>query len=113
ALEAVGLELRGTELVVLSACQTGLGEVRNGEGVAGVRQGLLLARAPARGRTPLRGGGEATAPLMARLFANPAQRTSPASAMRDAQLRLIHERRAGAGGTAHPFFWAALTLTGR
>lgn len=110
--EVVTLDLRGTKLVILSACDTGLGRVQYGEGVAGLRQAFLIAGAECvlANLWPVR-DDQAEQAVVA-FFGELAKGGSKAAALHTAQCAMIRQRRAS-GGAAHPAFWAAFELTGR
>jgi CHAT domain-containing protein/tetratricopeptide (TPR) repeat protein len=112
AKEILGMDLRGTRLVALSACQTGLGKVVRGDGVRGLHQAFQLAGAKTVLATLWSVPDEETSALTRTLFGNLAKnKSSVAAALRQAQRDKIIKDREEFGST-HPFYWGAFTVTG-
>ncbi|MCY7376347.1 MAG: CHAT domain-containing protein [Pyrinomonadaceae bacterium] len=107
ALEASGLNLWGTKLVVLSACDTGLGEVKNGEGVYGLRRAFVLAGAESLVMSLWSVSDYATRELMTDYYKNLKQGTGRGAALRQVQLEMLKKN-----GRRHPFYWAAFIQSG-
>jgi CHAT domain-containing protein len=112
AEEVASLNLGGVEWAVLSACQTGVGEIRAGEGVLGLRRAFQVAGA----RTVIMSlwsvEDDATRLWMQALYEGRLRRTlDTAHAMREASLSVLRARRA-AGQSTSPFFWAAFVAAG-
>ena len=110
ALEITGMDLYGTELVVLSACDTGVGEVMAGEGVFGLRRAFALAGAQNLMMSLWPVSDEITANQMKAFYRN-LQKLPPAEALRQAQLETIKELK-DAYGVAAPSLWAPFILQG-
>ena len=108
ALEASQLNLLGTQLVVLSACETGLGEVANGEGVYGLRRAFALAGAETQLMSLWNVSDYGTQSLMARYYENLTAGMGRSEALRVVQLEMIEQ----GGEYSHPYYWAAFILAG-
>jgi CHAT domain-containing protein len=107
ALEAAALGLAGTELVVLSACETGVGDVRTGEGVFGLRRAFMAAGAETLVISLWRVDDDATRQLMTEFYRRLAKREGRAEALRQAALTLLRDP-----AHRHPFYWASFISTG-
>jgi CHAT domain-containing protein len=108
ALEAAGLDLSGTKLVVLSACDTGVGDVLNGEGVQGLRRALVLAGSESQVMSLWPVSDEATKDLMIPYYKALQQGEERSEGLRRVQLRMLRGRM----GRRHPFYWAAFIQSG-
>ena len=92
------------DLVTLSACETGLGDVENGDDVIGLTRGFLYAGAKSIVASLWPVSDKATAYLMKRFYAN-LKKMPRASALRRALIATKEKFQ-------HPFFWSAFNLTG-
>jgi len=99
----------GSPLVMLSACETGLGKQSRGEGVIGLARAFMYAGAPTVGVSLWSVADLSTAELMSEFYKHllTEEPASPSSALRAAQLTMIEGKRFGA-----PFHWAAFVLVG-
>ncbi|MEO8434597.1 MAG: CHAT domain-containing tetratricopeptide repeat protein [Pyrinomonadaceae bacterium] len=107
ALEASGLNLWGTKLVVLSACDTGLGEVKNGEGVYGLRRAFVLAGAESLVMSLWPISDYSTRTLMTNYYRNLKLGMGRGPALRQVQLDLLKRNK-----ELHPFYWANFIQSG-
>jgi CHAT domain-containing protein/tetratricopeptide (TPR) repeat protein len=99
----------GSPLVMLSACETGLGREKRGEGVIGLTRAFMYAGAPTVGVSLWSVADKSTADLMSDFYKNfyAGTAASPTAAMRAAHLNMIAGRRFSA-----PFYWAPFVLVG-
>jgi len=108
APEVYNLKLPSTDLVVLSACQTGLGKEIRGEGVVGLTRGFMYAGAPRVVVSLWNVSDRATADLMKSFYQGMlSRRMRPAAALRAAQIELWKQKQWQA-----PYYWAAFGLQG-
>ena len=112
AFEASQLDLEGTELVVLSACGTGLGRIEAGEGVFGLRRALQVAGAGAVLMSMWSVPDAETRELMDLFYARWLASGDKHRALREAQLEMRRRVRDRYGRDL-PFYWGAFVLIGR
>jgi CHAT domain-containing protein len=130
AAEAAALDLWGTKLVVLSACETGLGDVKNGDGIYGLRRALVLAGSESQVMSLWQVSDAATRDLMKAYYTRLQGGEGRTEALRQVQLEMLK----GAGGAKdaadertllgssgakaqavnyrHPYYWASFIQSG-
>jgi CHAT domain-containing protein len=106
ALELAGLNLWGTQLVVLSACDTGRGDIKLGQGVYGLRRAFMVAGAETVVMSLWKVNDETTRTLMEAYYTNLLAGQGRASALRQAM-------RALRATQSHPYYWAPFIALGQ
>lgn len=133
AMEVAGLDLWGTKLVVLSACETGLGDAKHGEGVYGLRRALALAGSETQVMSLWKVSDAGTRDLMVAYYTRLQRGESRTEALRQVQLLMLRGKLlppAASGGQKsaretgellnevpakdyrHPYYWASFIPSG-
>ncbi|WP_414756479.1 CHAT domain-containing protein, partial [Anabaena sp. CCY 9910] len=107
ALETTALNLVGTKLVVLSACDTGLGNISAGEGIYGLRRALVIAGSESQMISLWKVDDDATKELMVAYYKKLLDNQGRSEALRQTQLDMLKGEK-----YQHPYYWAAFIPSG-
>ena len=107
ALEVTTLNLVGTKMVVLSACDTGLGQDTTGEGIYGLRRALVIAGSESQVISLWKVDDNATKDLMVKYYNRLLNNQGRSEALRQTQLEMLKGE-----NYQHPYYWAAFIPSG-
>jgi CHAT domain-containing protein len=107
ATEIADLDLN-CDLVVLSACETGWGQLSSGEGIIGLSRSFFIAGARSVVVSQWAVSDISTAQLMKDFYQQLVNNAAKPAALREAKLRMLH----GGSETRHPYYWAPFVIIG-